>query len=419
MMDHIDHILLRPVGEEAMVAVLAFGDIPFVEGLDHHHEAHLVAEFHELGRGHIVRGADGVAAHLLQERELVAQGGAVDRGAERAQVVVVAHALDLPQFSIQVESLLGDEIDGADTEAGLIFVDHLIVVSRFGIIEDLRHGLVEGRGLGRPKRRVHQPQGLPAERVGGRVGHRHHAALRIEDLRADAEQRRIVDVLDPDGDLHSCLGLVNLGRGDTSSPNGNMGDMGPDEMDVAVEARAGVPARRVGLIFEADFQEIVFSVRVEIRGHIDVEGVVAVGPCGHRLPVHADAGLAHRAVEQQGDGVPSRAVLRHVEMRAVPSLPHIRQAAGAAGVGGHFGFKVLRHLHFLQVVRPVEGALDGPVVRHGNGGPVQAVAAEFPRCEQGFLPGTFLIIRRAGCHQGKEDNQKESFHHIITRLTSD
>ena len=61
MMEHVDHVSLRPdhavaavLVEESVVSVLTFGDVPFVEILKHHHEAHLVAELDELLGRHVV-----------------------------------------------------------------------------------------------------------------------------------------------------------------------------------------------------------------------------------------------------------------------------------------------------------------------------------------------------------------------------
>ena len=51
---HVDHVLFGPLVEVQMIAVAAFGDVPLVERLHHHHEAHLVAQGYQLGRGHVV-----------------------------------------------------------------------------------------------------------------------------------------------------------------------------------------------------------------------------------------------------------------------------------------------------------------------------------------------------------------------------
>ena len=61
MVKHIYHIPFCPdtavsaiLVEEAVVAVLAFGDVPLVEVFEHYHKAHLVAELDELLCRHIV-----------------------------------------------------------------------------------------------------------------------------------------------------------------------------------------------------------------------------------------------------------------------------------------------------------------------------------------------------------------------------
>ena len=133
---HVHHVLLRPLVEEAVVTVLTLGDIPFVERLEHHHEAHLVAELHQLGRGHIVGGADGVATHVLEQRQLAAEGSHIDGSTQRTKVVMVAHALELAVLSVEEEALVGHQLDAADTEAGDVFV-HLTAVHVY-----LRRGLI-------------------------------------------------------------------------------------------------------------------------------------------------------------------------------------------------------------------------------------------------------------------------------------
>ena len=133
---HVHHVLLRPLVEEAVVTVLTLGDIPFVERLEHHHEAHLVAELHQLGRGHIVGGADGVATHVLEQRQLAAEGSHIDGSTQRTKVVMVAHALELAVLSVEEEALVSHQLDAADAEAGDVFV-HLTAVHVY-----LRRGLI-------------------------------------------------------------------------------------------------------------------------------------------------------------------------------------------------------------------------------------------------------------------------------------
>ena len=120
--EHVHHVPLRPLVEETVVTVLTLGDIPFVERLEHHHEAHLVAELHQLGRGHIVGGAD-----VFEQRQLAAEGSHIDGGTQRTKVVMVAHALKLAVLAVEEEALVGHQLDASDTEAGDVFV-HLTAV---------------------------------------------------------------------------------------------------------------------------------------------------------------------------------------------------------------------------------------------------------------------------------------------------
>ena len=64
--------------EEAAVAVLALGIDPHVHRFGHDHHAHFVADIHLPGGGHVVRGADGIAAYLLEQSHLTTEGRLVE-----------------------------------------------------------------------------------------------------------------------------------------------------------------------------------------------------------------------------------------------------------------------------------------------------------------------------------------------------
>ena len=135
MMQHIDHISFRPytsvsavLAEESVVAVFAFGDVPFVEILAHHHEAHFVAEFDEFLCRHVVRGADCVASHILQNRELTTDGGFVYCGSERTEVVMKADSAELTAFAVEEESFFRNNPDASESESGPFCVLQLSTV---------------------------------------------------------------------------------------------------------------------------------------------------------------------------------------------------------------------------------------------------------------------------------------------------
>ena len=106
--EHVYHILLRPFIEETMVAVPAFGNIPFIERFHHNHHSHLCTQAHKIRSRHIMGSAYGIAAHILEHGYLTAQGRLIDGRTERSEVMVVAHALKLTGLSIEEEPFLGD-----------------------------------------------------------------------------------------------------------------------------------------------------------------------------------------------------------------------------------------------------------------------------------------------------------------------
>ena len=89
-------------------------------------------------------GAYGVASHVLQHFQLVAQGADIDGGAQKTEVVVVADTLELTHFSVEHESLVGHKLQAAYAEAGGVGV-----LQASGSI-DACDGTVECRGFRTP-----------------------------------------------------------------------------------------------------------------------------------------------------------------------------------------------------------------------------------------------------------------------------
>ena len=74
--------------------------LPDIERLVHHEKSHAVGQLEQLRRGRIVAHADRVAAHLAQDLELSLGGAAIERRAERAEVVVFVHALEVDALAV-------------------------------------------------------------------------------------------------------------------------------------------------------------------------------------------------------------------------------------------------------------------------------------------------------------------------------
>ena len=121
--------------------------------LAHHHHAHAVAAFHPLRRGHIVRGAHRVAAHLAQHPQPEPLQPVRHRRAHSGMVLVVAGALNLQRFAVEEESLVGIEDRGAHAKADPLGIARLAARLH-------RHNRrVEIRRIHRPQRRIGQVRG--------------------------------------------------------------------------------------------------------------------------------------------------------------------------------------------------------------------------------------------------------------------
>ncbi len=84
-------------------------------GIRRHHarlvedqHAQLVAGVEQLRRGRIVRGAQGVAAHLLQLANAVVLHRVGQRRAQAGVVLVIAGAFHLDRLAVEQEALLRD-----------------------------------------------------------------------------------------------------------------------------------------------------------------------------------------------------------------------------------------------------------------------------------------------------------------------
>ncbi len=139
-------------------------------------------------------------------------------------------------------------------------------------------------------------------------------------------------------------------------------------MNVAIEACTGIPARRVGEIFQTDCKLI--AARMHRPGNIDIEGIITIRPEADLFSVDEYVRVAHCTVEDQRRPLAGG----HLETASVPSAAHIRQAAGASGLKRGLFLVILRNRHVLKIVLTAERAVDSPIVGYAH-----------------FLPGGIVI----------------------------
>ena len=67
-------------------------------------------------------GADCIAAHGFQDLELAFECPGIDRGAKRAQVVMVADSVKRNPLAVQEEPFLGVKPNGPNAKGGFVNV---------------------------------------------------------------------------------------------------------------------------------------------------------------------------------------------------------------------------------------------------------------------------------------------------------
>ena len=101
-----------------------------------------------------------VAAETLQYLDLPLDSPAVRGGAQAAEVVVVADALDLHVLAVEEKSLVLRELDGADAEG------RAQGIHEHGADADLADRLIKQRRFARPALRAGHGQDLLHRRAG-------------------------------------------------------------------------------------------------------------------------------------------------------------------------------------------------------------------------------------------------------------
>ena len=145
-------ILFMPIVPQLVVCVGGFTQRPTVEGFIHNQHSEAVAHIQQFGRGRIMASANGIAAHPLQEFHLPLQSPGVDCRAQRAQIMVIADALQRHAFAVQKKTIIRRELNRADAKWGFV------IIHDFPILLNRSHHHVALRMLNAPQLRIWQQQ---------------------------------------------------------------------------------------------------------------------------------------------------------------------------------------------------------------------------------------------------------------------
>ena len=92
-----------------------------------------------------MRCTNGIAAHVLEQKQLMAKRRTIDGRTQRTQAVMIAHAAEFASLSVQIEAPLGNDLDASDTETRCIGVDQADAIH-----VNARGGMIKVGMLGRP-----------------------------------------------------------------------------------------------------------------------------------------------------------------------------------------------------------------------------------------------------------------------------
>src|ERR1019366_7378688 len=350
-MDEVLDVALVPLVEIVGVAIgadLALADLPLVERLVHHQEAHAVAEVHEFGGVGIVAGADGVAAHLAQDFEAALPDALRDGGADASGLMVQADAVELDAFAVEQESLVGVEDGFADAGGGDILVHHAVLVAERGVdFVEIGIGHAPEAGL-RDAHLLHEFIFARGSNLLGSFGGLDRLPVSIQQSGGQhARGGGFALVLHAGLDLNHGGVLGDARRSDEGAPIGHVELVGGQQPGVTVDAGARIPAA-IGLAGVVDFDGDHVVAGVEQRREIVREGDEAVGALAQILAVDPHFAVLIDAVELDDDDAVVVG-LGHAEALAIPA---------DAGRKAPLGFLLL-----------AVGALDAPIVGQVDGAP--------------------------------------------------
>ena len=375
--DHRLDVARPPVGEPEVVVAGALGVRPHVERLVEQEHPELVARLQQRERGRVVRDAYRVEARLLQQARAAPFGRGERRRAEHAVVVVDAAAAELLGAAVDAEAVLRIERERADAEARRLLVEHGAALA-----DDLEPQRVECAVAEVPEVRARDLERERAGRAAGAVGvaDRHEAGLgpgdfgagRVEDRRAERGRKHAVHRdarLDAD---ERALG-GDLGCRDERRARLDADRAAEPEEDVAVESRAGIPARG-GLKAGGVDAELVRAARMDAGREIDEPRRVAVRMHREAAAVERHGGAQVGAVEVE-DGVPFlRGDAQDARVAQVGrDEPAGIGGAGRGGVAREGDGAVVRQVDRLG---RAAGAADRPALReektfHGRKSPLR------------------------------------------------
>ncbi|MNB80440.1 hypothetical protein D3C75_272030 [compost metagenome] len=104
--DPAGNIPSPPFREKTGVVVRRLAALPHVKRFRNDQHAQLIGQLHQLNCRHVMGGADGIHAHLLQQHNLPAQRCHINCCPQRPKIMVLAHPVQLKRAAVEEKSLV-------------------------------------------------------------------------------------------------------------------------------------------------------------------------------------------------------------------------------------------------------------------------------------------------------------------------
>ena len=365
---------VEEAGVVVAVAVLCIG--PAVKDLLIKQDALFLAHLDEHARRRVVRRADGVAAHLLQDSDLTLDGGAVVDRAKSALVVMHANALELDVLAIERKAVVDVVVEPT------IAIDRVVRIDDLAVNLDLGTNRVEVGGLGRPQARVGSVDlgidglGLACGHSLSVGGHGADGLLGIATLGEDGLHERhggiFVAIVDDGGGKlggHGAAGLaLQAGGGHMHAVLGNGDLVGHHEIDVTTDTGTGVPTAGGNLVVDLDGDGILLA-RLEVRGKVEREGRITIRMVAQLGAVDPNGGIHVDTIEIDADLLARKSAIDK-EALAIP--------ADTARLIGALGLEVGRVVLIDAVVVGKRDVLPRRIVEGGRLGTAGVAQVELP-----------------------------------------
>ena len=122
--DECAKVFFVPVRKKKVVVVSGLAANPAIERFVHDDEAETIGDVEQFGSRRVVARANRVAAHLFKDFELSFERAGVDGGAERAEIVMIANAVERNALAVKEEAVIGGKFDRANAERSFATIDY-------------------------------------------------------------------------------------------------------------------------------------------------------------------------------------------------------------------------------------------------------------------------------------------------------